>query len=239
MLSFTLNGKHMSYAYTHLNHKTITNIRIFKHSYNELIQLLKLIYNKLMLIRISHRSYKSYYPYLLQSLYWYFLSYTCSELTLIADLFLFGTYTYNIMILYLFRSYTHGRLILILISRRTQIYLNSLYTVLNLYIYLDGGTYHVLILLSIIYWFRALVGVTELTLIQRYLYTYWYLYLSQISRRSLQNLHLYRGTLSYYKDITERILVLRNLSLYGSTRKYYLFKCPKRHIFVLISNLYI
>ena len=76
---------------------------------------------------------------------------------------------------------------------------------------------------------------------------YWYLYLSQISRRSLQNLCLYRGTLRYYKadtytiglililqrlhlfggtrryyrDITERILVLRNLFLYGSTRKYY------------------
>ena len=43
MLSFTLSGKHMSYAYTHLKHKTITDIRIFMHSYNELIQLLMLI----------------------------------------------------------------------------------------------------------------------------------------------------------------------------------------------------
>ena len=68
-----------------------------------------------------------------------------------------------------------------------------------------------------------------------------------ISRRSSQNLCLYRDTLRYYKvytytiglililwrlhlfggtrrnyrDITERILVLWNLSLYGSTRKYY------------------
>ena len=33
----------MSFAYTHLNHKTITNIRIVMHSYNELVQLLKLI----------------------------------------------------------------------------------------------------------------------------------------------------------------------------------------------------
>ena len=33
----------MSYAYTHLKHKTITDIRIFMHSYNELIQLLMLI----------------------------------------------------------------------------------------------------------------------------------------------------------------------------------------------------
>ena len=100
-------------------------------------------------------------------------------------------------------------------------------------------------------------------LIQRYLYTYWYLYLSQISRRSLQNLCLYKGTLRYYKadtytiglililqrlhlfggtrryyrDITERILVLWNLFLYGSNRKYYLFKCHKRRTLVLISNL--
>ena len=43
MLSFTISGKHMSYTYTHLKHKTITNIRIFMHSYNELIQLLMLI----------------------------------------------------------------------------------------------------------------------------------------------------------------------------------------------------
>ena len=45
MLSFTLSGKHMSYAYTHLKHKTITDIKIFMLSYNELIQLLKLITN--------------------------------------------------------------------------------------------------------------------------------------------------------------------------------------------------
>ena len=35
----------MYYAYTHLNHKAITNIRIVMHSYNELIQLLKFITN--------------------------------------------------------------------------------------------------------------------------------------------------------------------------------------------------
>ena len=38
-------------------------------------------------------------------------------------------------------------------------------------------------------------------------------------------------------EITECIPVLRNLFLYGSTRKYYLFKCPKRRTLVLISNL--
>ena len=124
---------------------------------------------------------------------------------------------------------------------------------------------HILILISSLYLFRSPARVTELILIWRYLYTYWYLCLSQNSRGSLQNLYLYRGTLRYYKtytytiglililrrlhlfgstrryyrDITERILVLRKLSLYESTRKYYLFKCPKRHILMLISNLYI
>ena len=175
-----------------------------------------------MLIRISHRSYKAYYPYVLQSLYWYFLSYTCSELTLIADLFLFRSPVGHIFIL---------------ISRRTHTYT----------FFLVCGT-------ELIHVF-----------IRRYLSTYSYLYLSQISRRSSQNLCLYRdtlrhykaytntiglililrslhslgGTRRYYRDITERILVLRNLFLYGSTHKYYLFKCPKRHILVLISNLYL
>ena len=64
-------------------------------------------------------------------------------------------------------------------------------------------------------------------LIQRYLYTYWYLYLSQISHRSLQNLYLYYGVYTCSEvpvgitEITERVLVLRNLFLYGSTCKYY------------------
>ena len=124
-----------------------------------------------------------------------------------------------------------------------------------------------LILLSVLYLFRSLVRVTELIPVRRYLYTYWYLYVSQISRRSSHNLCLYRGTFRYYKVyaytiglililrslhlfggtsryyrdyicITELILVLRNLFLYGSTRKYYLFNSPKRHILVLVSYLY-
>ena len=73
----------------------------------------------------------------------------------------------------------------------------------------------ILILVSDLYLFRSPIGVTELMLIQRYLITYWYLSLSQVSRTSLQNLYL------SYGDITERILVLWNLPLYGSTRKYY------------------
>ena len=60
---------------------------------------------------------------------------------------------------------------------------------------------------------------------------------------SLQNLYLYYGVYTCSEvpvgitEITERILVLRNLFLYGSTRKYYLFKCLKRRTLVLISNL--
>ena len=75
-------------------------------------------------------------------------------------------------------------------------------------------TYTELILITYLCPFGTPVGVTELVLIL-----------------------LFRGTRRYHRDITERILVLRNLFLYGSTRKYYLFKCPKRRTLVLISNL--
>ena len=131
----------------------------------------------------------------------------------------------------LFGSYIYSRLILI--------------QILYLFRFLICCTelIHVLILISSLYLFRSPVGVTELMLIQRYLNTYWYLYLSQISRRSLQNLYLFYGVYTCSEvpvgitEITERILVLRNLFLYGSTLKYYLFKCPKRRTLVLISNL--
>ena len=48
----------------------------------------------------------------------------------------------------------------------------------------------------------------------------------------------------YYRDITERILVLRNLSLYGSTRRFILVHISRRtHSFsyssYTILNLYI
>ena len=48
---------------------------------------------------------------------------------------------------------------------------------------------------------------------------------------------MFEGTRRYHREITEHILVLRNLFLYGNTRKYYMFKCPKRCTLVLISNL--
>ena len=43
MLSFTLSGKHMSYAHSHLTHKTITDNINSMHLYYELIQVLLLI----------------------------------------------------------------------------------------------------------------------------------------------------------------------------------------------------
>ena len=54
-----------------------------------------------------------------------------------------------------------------------------------------------------------------------------YLSLSQISRRSLQNLYLHYGVYTCSEvpvgitEITKRILILQNLFLYGSTCKYY------------------
>ena len=76
-------------------------------------------------------------------------------------------------------------------------------------------------------------------LIQRYLNTYWYLYLSLISRRSLQNLYLSYGVYTCSKvpvgitEITERILVLWNLFLYGSTCRHYgVYSGISEHILV-------
>ena len=124
------------------------------------------------------------------------------DLILMTNLFLSGSYTYSIRILFLFRF---------------LVYCTELI--------------HVCILISSLYLFRSPVGVTEPMLIQRYINTYWCLYLSQISRRSLQNLYLSYGVYTCSEvpvgitEITELILDLRNLILYGSTRKYYLIKC--------------
>ena len=140
------------------------------------------------------------------------------------DLFLFGTYTYNIMILYLLRSYTHGGLILIPISRRTHTYAcirriliqDSQRTYIYIYIYISDfcqtDTYPYTrpylslkspVGVHITYAYTEVpLGTTKLILI-------------------LRNLHLFRGIRRYYRDMTERVRVLRNLFLYGSTRKYY------------------
>ena len=90
-------------------------------------------------------------------------------------------------------------------------------------------SYTVFILITDLCSFGTPVGVTELMLIQRSLYRGTY-------TRTGTYLYL-RSLVGVYRYITERILVLRNLFLYGSTRKYYLFKCPKRRTLVLISNL--
>ena len=124
------------------------------------------------------------------------------DLILMANLFLSRSYTYSSQILFLF-----GFLVCC-----TELI-------------------HVRILISSLYLFRSPVGVTEPMLIQRYLNTYWYLYLSSISHRSLQNLYLSYGVYTCSEvpvgiiEITKRIMDLRNLILYGSTRKYYLIKC--------------
>ena len=124
------------------------------------------------------------------------------DLILMKNLFLSKSYTYSSRILFLF-----GFLV----------YCTELI--------------HVRILISSLHLFRSPVGIIEPMLIQRYINTYWYLYLSQISCRSLQNLYLSYGVYTYSEvligitEITECILDLRSLILYGSTRKCYLLKC--------------
>ena len=110
------------------------------------------------------------------------------DLILMTNLFLSRSYNYNSRILFLFGFLVY-------------------YTELI----------HVRILISSLYLFRSPVGVTEPMLIQRYINTYWYLYLFQISRRSLQNLLLSYGS---YTCFTELIIVLRILYLCKGTRRY-------------------
>ena len=124
------------------------------------------------------------------------------DLILMTNLFLSGSYTYSSRILFLFGFLAYCTELI-----------------------------NACILISSLYLFRSPVGVTKPMLIQRYINTYWYLYLSHISSRSLQNLYLSYGVYTCsgvpvgIKEITEGILDLRNLILYGSTRKYYLIKC--------------
>ena len=111
-------------------------------------------YHRLMFIRDSRRSYRTY---------------SYAELILITDL-------------YLLRNYTYGRLILI----GSYSYSSQILFLFGFLVYCTE-LIHVRILISSLCLFRSPVGVTEPMLIQRYLNTYWYLYLSQISRRNLQN----------------------------------------------------
>ena len=119
MLSFTLSGKHMSYAYTQLKHKTITDIRIFRHSYNELIQLLRIIqtyaYSDL---------YLSQFDLILTQILHSWQTYSYSDLPKDTYLFRFLVYStelIHILILVSRRTHTSAciRRILIQISQRT------------------------------------------------------------------------------------------------------------------------
>ena len=73
---------------------------------------------------------------------------------------------------------------------------------------------HIMILVLDLYLFRSPIGVTEPMLIQKYLIRYGYLYLSKISRRSLQNLYLFYRVYTCSEvpegitEISERILDL-------------------------------
>ena len=105
VLSFTLNGKHMSYAYTHLTHKTIIDNINFMHLYYELIRVLKLItvlclfrspigVTELIVIQNLYLNYGVYtcseIPVVsqrLRNVYWYCRAYSC----LIRNLFLYGS----------------------------------------------------------------------------------------------------------------------------------------------------
>ena len=116
-------------------------------------------------------------------------------------LMLIQTYTYHILISYLLRSYTHGKLILISISRRTHTYSDSLYTVLNLYIYLYlSPVGHILLLVSYVYLFRSPKG----HIFRTYTDTCLELIIIQISRRS-------HRTYSY-----SELILITDLCVYGS-----------------------
>ena len=77
----------------------------------------------------------------------------------------------------------------------------------------------ILILVSDLYLFRSPIGVAEPMLIQRYLIRYGYLYLSQISHTSLQNLYLFYEVYTCSEapegitEITECILEFAELNL--------------------------
>ena len=101
--------------------------------------------------------------------------------------------TYNKLI-YIF-VLIYIKFILVLISRKSY----RTYTYTKVLI-------HILVILSILYLFRSPIGVTELMLIQRCLYTYLYFYLSYTCSTELilvlWSLYMYRGTRRYYRTYT-------------------------------------
>ena len=207
----------MTYTKTHaliLNHNkhiALTDLRIFMNSSNRFTYIIILVTNLCLFRSLVY----GIELILIANLY-------LSDLTLVADLFLFRSPVGHILILISHKTHTYidflvcgTELIHILIRRHlsTYSYLSlsqiSRRRSQNLCFYRDTLRYN-----------KAYTYTIGLILI-------------------LRSLHLFGGTRRYYRDMTERILVLRNLFLYGSTRKYYLFECLKRHILVLISNFYL
>ena len=86
MLSFTLSGKHITYTEAHaliLNHNkhiTVTDLRIFMNSYNIFTYIIILVTNLCLFRSLVYGT-----ELILRA------SYTYSELTLMADLFLYGS----------------------------------------------------------------------------------------------------------------------------------------------------
>ena len=111
MLSFTLSGKHMTYTKTHaliLNHNkhiTLTDLRIFRNSYNIFTYIIILVTNL------------CFFRYLVYG----------TELILITNLYLLRSYTDDRLILIPISRRTHTyaciRRILIQVSQRTYIYI--------------------------------------------------------------------------------------------------------------------
>ena len=144
----------MSYAYTHLTHKTITNNINSMHLYYELIQVLLLITG----LRLFEYSVGVTDLILMQKLilitdlclFWTPVGVT--ELILIQNLYLYG-------LMFIqdsrrsYRTYTYNRLMFIQDSRRSY----------RTYTYSD------LILITDLCLFRTPVGVTELILIRKLL----------------------------------------------------------------------
>ena len=110
MLSFTLSGKHMTYTKTHalilnLNKPiTLTDLRIFRNSYNRFTYIIILVTNL------------CFFRYLVYG----------TELILITNLYLLRSYTDDKLILIPISLRTHTyaciRRILIQVSQRTYIY---------------------------------------------------------------------------------------------------------------------
>ena len=213
MLSFMLSGKHITYTETYaliLDHNkyiTVTDLRIFRNSYNKVTYIIILVTNLY------------FFRYLVYS----------TELILITNLYLLRSYTDDRLILIPISRRTHTyaciRRILIQVSQMT--YISELILILI----------HILVLISISDLPRSLQNLCLYRDTLRYYKAYTYtiglililrrLHLFGGTRRYyrditehilvLRNLSLYGSTRKYYKTYTcttKNILALQNLYLY-------------------------